>query len=112
NGLLRHMGLPADGEPTLQAPAPRRLVRPVVWVLAALLLAALAGTAMYFVKGGKGSETGKAAEDAKAIDALAVLPFVYDGDDPKMELLGSTLAGHIIDSLGQVRRADLKVRPF
>jgi TolB-like protein/Tfp pilus assembly protein PilF/tRNA A-37 threonylcarbamoyl transferase component Bud32 len=44
--------------------------------------------------------------------ALAILPFVYTGADPKTQMLSETLAGHVIDCLGQVRRPDLKIRPF
>jgi tetratricopeptide (TPR) repeat protein len=87
--------------------------RLVVGIVAAALLAGAVGTAAYFFRRGESPlGSGSPAEDAKAVDAVAVLPFVYDGDDPKTELLGSTLAGHIIDSLGQVRRSEPKIRPF
>src|SRR4029077_20710999 len=54
----------------------------------------------------------KAAERDPGIHSVAVLPFGNAGNDPTTDLLCSTLAIHIIDSLSQIRRADLKVRPF
>jgi len=85
----------------------------VVGAVAAILLAAAVGITTYFLnRGGTPLASGRPAEAAKPVDAVAVLPFVYDGADPKMELLGSTIAGHIIDSLGQMHRSELKIRPF
>lgn len=47
-----------------------------------------------------------------AVEAVAVLPFENVGGDPKIEYLSDGLADHLIISLSQLRRRDLKVRPF
>ena len=64
------------------------------------------------VKNGKRTATINAAEETKPIDALAVLPFDNVGGDPNTEYLSDGLADHLINSLSQVRRSDLKIRPF
>jgi serine/threonine protein kinase/tetratricopeptide (TPR) repeat protein len=89
-----------------QLTVPRR-PRRIIWGLAALLLAALIGLAVYLViKHGNRPEA-----DTQPPDAIAVLPFEYTGNDPKTEELRETLADHIIESLCQVRRRDLHIRP-
>jgi eukaryotic-like serine/threonine-protein kinase len=47
-----------------------------------------------------------------AVEAVAVLSFENVGGDPRIEYLSDGLADHLIISLSQVRRRDLKVRPF
>jgi serine/threonine protein kinase/Tfp pilus assembly protein PilF len=47
-----------------------------------------------------------------AIEAVAVLPFENVGGDAKTEYLSDGLAEQLIISLSQVRRDNLKVRPF
>jgi serine/threonine-protein kinase len=51
-------------------------------------------------------------EKANSIQALAVLPFENVGGDPATEYLSDGLTDHLINSLGQVRRDRLRVRPF
>jgi TolB-like protein/Tfp pilus assembly protein PilF len=53
----------------------------------------------------------RAARD-QGIHSVAVLPFENVGGDPKTEFLSDGVADQIINSLSQVRRKDLKVRPF
>ena len=54
----------------------------MVGAIAALLLIGVIGTSMYLlVKRGNSPEVGTTAEEARAIEALAVLPFVNDGGD-------------------------------
>jgi tetratricopeptide (TPR) repeat protein len=101
-------------DPGLHRHAVRRpRSRLLVGIGVAVLLIGVVGTSAYLLtRGTKPTDPGTPAEATTAVDAVAVLPFVYDGDDPRTALLSSTLAGHIIDSLGQVNRSDLKVRPF
>jgi TolB-like protein/tetratricopeptide (TPR) repeat protein len=54
----------------------------------------------------------KASVRDQSIHSVAVLPFENAGGDPKTEFLSDGVADQIIDSLSQVRRRDLKVRPF
>jgi TolB-like protein/Tfp pilus assembly protein PilF len=54
----------------------------------------------------------KAAVREQGIHSVAVLPFENVGGDPKTEFLSDGVADQIINSLSQVRRKDLKVRPF
>lgn len=54
----------------------------------------------------------KATGRDQGIHSVAVLPFKNIGDDPKTEFLSDGVAEQIINSLSQVRRRDLKVRPF
>jgi serine/threonine protein kinase/tetratricopeptide (TPR) repeat protein len=54
----------------------------------------------------------KAAQREQDIHSVAVLPFQNVGGDPKTEFLSDGVADQIINSLSQVRRRDLKVRPF
>jgi len=87
--------------------------RLVITISAALLLIGVIAVSAYFLtRGGKTSEGSKPAEEARAIEALAVLPFVNVGGDPKAEYLSDGLAEHIINSLSRVGREGLKVRPF
>ncbi len=87
--------------------------RLVVTLIAALLLiGAIAASTYFLTRGGKPPEVGNPAEDAKAIDALAVMPFVNVGGDTKTEFLSDGLAEYLINSLSRVGREGLKVRPF
>jgi serine/threonine-protein kinase len=54
----------------------------------------------------------KTAGQAQDIQSVAVLPFQNVGGDPTTEFLSDGVADQIINSLSQVRRHDLKVRPF
>jgi TolB-like protein/Tfp pilus assembly protein PilF len=54
----------------------------------------------------------KVAEKDQAIHSVAVLPFQNIGGDPKTEFLSDGVADQIINSLSQLHRQDLKVRPF
>jgi TolB-like protein/Tfp pilus assembly protein PilF len=54
----------------------------------------------------------KAADVNQGIRSVAVLPFENLGGDPNTEFLSDGLADQIINSLSQVGRRDLKVRPF
>ncbi len=54
----------------------------------------------------------KPAGRDQGIHTVAVLPFENVGGDPKAEFLSDGVADQIINSLSQVRRQDLKVRPF
>jgi serine/threonine protein kinase/tetratricopeptide (TPR) repeat protein len=94
-------------------PIPRRRSRPVLaGIGGALFLIGVVGTSAYVLtRDGKPSDPERPADEAPAIDALAVLPFVYTAGDAKMELISQTLAGHISDSLRQVGRRELKIRP-
>jgi serine/threonine protein kinase len=79
---------------------------------AVLLLIGVVGTPAYFLtRGEKAPEPPAPAAEAKAVDAIAVLPFVYTGSDPTTQMLSETLAEHISDSLRQVGRHDLQIRP-
>ena len=55
---------------------------------------------------------GKSARRDRGVHSVAVLPFQNVGGDPKTEFLSDGVADQIINSLSQVRRRDLKVRPF
>src|SRR5205823_6046899 len=93
---------------------PVRRPRPalVVGIGAAVLLGGVVGLSAYFsTRGAKPSDPGTPAAETRAVDAIAVLPFVYTGGEPKMEMLSETLAEHISESLRQVGRRDLKIRP-
>jgi serine/threonine protein kinase/tetratricopeptide (TPR) repeat protein len=101
-------------DPGLHRPA---LTRPrsrlIVGIGAAVLLIGVVGSSAYFLtRGVKPSDSAKPSEDAKAVQALAVLPFKNVGGDPKIEFISDGVADQIINSLSQVRRHDLKVRPF
>jgi tetratricopeptide (TPR) repeat protein len=78
----------------------------------ALVVGGLIFTAVYLATRDNASPNSLGTTVAKSVDAIAVLPFVYTGADPTTLMLSETLAGHIIDSLGQVRRGDLKIRPL
>jgi serine/threonine-protein kinase len=48
----------------------------------------------------------------QGVHSVAVLPFVNETGDLKMEFLSDGVADQIINSLSQIRRRGLKVRPF
>lgn len=94
-------------------PMPRRFSLPRVGILAAvLLIGAIAASVYVRTQDTHPSGRGSSSAGAKAIEALAVLPFQNVGGDPETEYLSDGVADHIINSLSQVRRQDLKVRPF
>jgi serine/threonine protein kinase/tetratricopeptide (TPR) repeat protein len=100
-------------DPSLYRLAVRRpRSRLLVGIGVAVLLIGVAGTSAYFLtRGGKPSGPVTPAAETEAVDAIAVLPFVYTGADPNTAILSETLAEHISDSLRQVGRHDLKIRP-
>ena len=104
----------AATDPDLYRPAvTRRLSLRLVGVLSAVLLIGTIGASVYLLtRDTNHSDPGSPSPAAKAIEALAVLPFENVGGDPKTEYLSDGLADHLINSLSQVRRQDLKVRPF
>lgn len=77
-----------------------------------LILGVVATSAYFLTPGGKPADPGTPSAEAMALSALAVLPFENVGGDPKTEYLSDGVADHIINSLSQVRRQDLQVRPF
>ena len=112
-GLLRDMGLPHDAQSAPQVAAVPRRSRLAAWVLAALILVTLIAASAYLLKrGGGDAVTGNLSLLSKEINALAVVPLENVGGDPKTEPLSETIADYIINSLSQVRRATLKVRPL
>jgi serine/threonine protein kinase len=79
---------------------------------AALLVIGVIGTAAYVVtRTGNRAEPGRPAAEAKDVEALAVLPFENVSGDQKTEFLSDGVAEQIINSLSQLRRRDLRVRP-
>src|SRR4029077_3825468 len=54
----------------------------------------------------------KPTDTDASIHSVAVLPLENGGGDPKTEYLSDGVADQIINSLSQVRRKDLKIRPF
>jgi serine/threonine-protein kinase len=80
-------------------PSPR-LPR-AAWLGIAVLLAGLAGIAIYV-----------AFPRRSAIGSVAILPFVNESGDPRTDYLGDGIPEGIINSLSQLRRHPLKVRPF
>ena len=100
---------PGYHRPVVTRPRPRLVV---TLIAAMLLIGGIAASAYFLTRGGKPSDLGKPAEEAKTIEALAVLPFVNVGGDPKTEYLSDGLAEHLINSLSRVGREGLKVRPF
>jgi TolB-like protein/Tfp pilus assembly protein PilF len=77
------------------------------------LLIGVLGIAAYFLpRGDKPADSGNPPEPTAAVDAIAVLPFENVGGDPKTEYLSDGVADHLINSLSQVRRDNLQVRPF
>jgi serine/threonine protein kinase/Tfp pilus assembly protein PilF len=81
------------------------------WLAALLLILALAGIALYFfLRDGKHEKTGPAPTEDKALDSLAVLPFVNDSNAPDAEHLGEDMALSLTISLTKVRT--LTVKPF
>jgi TolB-like protein/Tfp pilus assembly protein PilF len=101
-------------DPTLQRPVVSLRFSPrLVRLAAALLLIAVGGLSVYLLtRGGNRWTVGKPAAEGKPIEAVAVLPFQNVGGDPKTEYLSDGLADHLINSLCQVGRQGLKVRPF
>jgi TolB-like protein/Tfp pilus assembly protein PilF len=109
--ILRDMGLPPQSDAAAPAAAARGRSWRTAWVLAALVLAALIGTAAYLLtKGGIRSGPGNAAEHAKAIEAVAVLPFANQGGDPKTEPLSEGIPETVIHGLSRMRMRGLKVK--
>jgi serine/threonine protein kinase/tetratricopeptide (TPR) repeat protein len=101
----------SDPQVLLSAPAFRRSLPRQAWIVAAMLLMALGITGVYFLMGTRPAE-GQNKSSIDAMDTIAVLPFINEGDDPKTEYLSDGIANQIIDGLSQVRRQNLKVRPF
>jgi serine/threonine protein kinase/Tfp pilus assembly protein PilF len=109
------LGLRATAsDPALhQPPVARRFSLRLVGILAAVLLIGAVGASVYLLtRDTHPSDPGSRSPEAKAIEALAVLPFENVGGDPRTEYLSDGVADQIINSLSQVRRQNLKVRPF
>ncbi len=94
---------------------PTALTRHLSWRIvgaAALLLIGIVSSWVYFVvSSGRPTGSSSSVEEGVVIDAVAVLPFLYTEGDAMTEMLSETLAGHISDSLRQVGRSELKIRP-
>jgi serine/threonine protein kinase/tetratricopeptide (TPR) repeat protein len=101
----------SESSPTVPAQA-SRATRPILVVMAALLLIGVSAASVYFFTTGRKSESTKPADEARTVEAVAVLPFENLGGDARSEYLSDGLADHLISSLGKVRRHELKVRPF
>jgi serine/threonine protein kinase len=102
------LGLRATGsEPGLhQPPATNRRFSLIIGIVAASLLIGGIGTAVYFLtRNGNRPESGNPPEKAKAIEAVAVLPFENAGGDPKIEHLSEGIPDTIIHSLSRLRHA-------
>jgi TolB-like protein/Tfp pilus assembly protein PilF len=109
------LGLRATAsDPALhRSPVARRFSPRLAGMIAAALLIAVIGASVYLLtKGGNPSEVGTPGKEAKAVEALAVLPFVNDGGNPETEYLSDGIPDTIIHSLSRLRQRDLKVRPF
>jgi serine/threonine-protein kinase len=101
-------------DPGLHPPRPPGRLRPlIVGMIGLILLITVGAAAVYFLtKDPHDPATEPHAEGAKAGEAVAVLPFENVGNDPATEYLSDGLADHLIQSLSQVRRNELQVRPF
>ncbi len=107
-GLRATASVPALGRVEVRRPRSRLLVG----IITVVLLGGVEGTSAYlFTRGARPSNLGTPAAETTAVDAIAVLPLMYTGDDPKTEMLSEKLAEHISDSLRQAGSHDLKIRP-
>ena len=107
------LGLRATAtDPALhRLPAARRFSWRLVGVTAAVLLIGVIGTSVYLLtRAANHPDAGKAADEPKAIEAIAVLPFENVGGDPEADYLSDGIPESIIRSLYEVH--SLKVRPF
>jgi serine/threonine-protein kinase len=107
------LGLRATAsDPTLHhLPADRRFSWRVAGIAAGvLLIGAIGATFFLLTKGENHPEANKPTAEAKAIEAVAVLPFENVWSDPAAEHLSDGIPESIIKSLYEVR--SLKVRPF
>jgi serine/threonine protein kinase len=94
-----------------QPPAANRRFPLIIGIIAASLLIGGIGTAAYFLtQSGNRPETGNPPEEARAIEALAVLPFENVGGDPKTEHLCEGTPDTIIHGLSRLRQRDMKVQ--
>jgi TolB-like protein/Tfp pilus assembly protein PilF len=115
-GLRATASDPALSRTDLKSVPPRRHL--IIGIVAASLLIGVIVAAVYFLtrhgspheSGTQGSVVKIPAEDAKAIEAIAVLPFENVGGNPETEYLSDGIPESIIKSLYEVR--SLKVRPF
>jgi serine/threonine-protein kinase len=96
---------------TAPAPAPLRS-RPILWIAAALVLVGLGGLSFnrLLIRDGGAPKANPLPEPARAVDAIALLPFVNESNDPEAEHLSDGIPESISKGLYQVR--SLKVRPF
>jgi serine/threonine protein kinase len=107
------LGLRATAsDPALhRVPVARRFSWRLVGIPSALLLLGAVALSVYLLtRGGNGSEKNTPATDAKAVEAIAILPFENDAGDPELEYLSDGIPDSIIRNLYEVR--SLKVRPF
>jgi serine/threonine-protein kinase len=107
------LGLRATaGDPTLlRLPVGHRFSWRLLVITAAALLVGVIGASVYLLtRGGNRSNDGNPAEQAKAIESVAVLPFENEGGDPKTEPLSEGIPETVIHRLSRLRLPDLKVR--
>jgi TolB-like protein/Flp pilus assembly protein TadD len=81
--------------------------------VAAVLVIGVASAVMYYLRGRSSPATpDSATAKLGTVEALAVLPFESIGGDLKTEYLSDGIADQIINCLHELRRPDLKIRPF
>jgi serine/threonine protein kinase/tetratricopeptide (TPR) repeat protein len=102
---------------TASDPALRRLPvarhssrRLIAVIVGALLISATGVSAYLLTRGSNRPDNGKPSGDAKAIEAIAILPFENVGNDPDAENVSDGIPESIIRSLYEVH--SLRVRPF
>jgi eukaryotic-like serine/threonine-protein kinase len=85
-----------------------RIIHPAAWIAVAVVSLGVLLAVIYLLLGP--SREWRILEERKAIQSLAVLPFVYQGGDADAEFLGDGVPMSLISSLARV--GELQVRPF